>query len=221
MNGEIMEQTNKKIVDIRLFSSDRPNINGQPLPNNLPNRAAAVFAQRVAKKLWEAGFVLGDYTHLYIDYNASCTKNGFAARSDAYHRWYRFYEYGIDGDLTDAPLSFFADSMKSILVKEYAGINNVDIASVVDGVLREGENTEIEYKRTINGEYAAVITIRIADSGAYLPKVTVYRHGAVLATQCLPPSYDTQALGRMILTKHQLTVAPKNSANHKKTVIKF
>lgn len=58
---------NKLISDIRLFMSCVPNADGQPLPAPCGSAQISVTLRRIAMKLREGGFSLGDFDHLYVN----------------------------------------------------------------------------------------------------------------------------------------------------------
>ena len=54
----------KSIKDIRIYSSSIRNIDGNSMPQDINNRKAILAARRVAMKLRENDFSLGDFDHL-------------------------------------------------------------------------------------------------------------------------------------------------------------
>lgn len=216
--GYIMRKNSKAIHDIRLFLSTVPNVDGAPFPKDFSNKIALMFAHRLAWKLREKGFVLGDFDHLYIDYNFSVSDgaNGFSARSiDKDHPWFRYYEFGVSNiELDSCNLRFFADSIKEILVSEYAQ-TNINFEEIIENVYQFGENTEIEYKQKSNEDYTAIIYLRILDSGEFLPTVKIKKGERLIKSINLSKSVDLGALGSITISKHKVTIKPKTAIYYK------
>ena len=57
--------TIKRISDIRLFRGNVPNVDVQPQPALIDDKTLTMYPQRVAMKLRELNFSLGDFDHLY------------------------------------------------------------------------------------------------------------------------------------------------------------
>ena len=60
----------KPISDIRLYQSHVPNTEGHPHPAPLVGSSATITARRIALKLRERGFSLGDFDHLYLNFTS-------------------------------------------------------------------------------------------------------------------------------------------------------
>lgn len=58
----------KVLRDIRLFTSQVPNKDGEPLPTAIGNKSLNVQVHRIVMKLRENGFSCGDFDHLYLNF---------------------------------------------------------------------------------------------------------------------------------------------------------
>src|SRR5262245_30252498 len=95
--------SDKRILDIRYFESDVPNVDGAD-PDyvgkhlSLPKFCDLVGA-RIARKLREFGFTTGKFNHVYINFSSAVRPEeiSFAPRSgDRYHPSYRFVDVGVE-----------------------------------------------------------------------------------------------------------------------------
>ncbi|MEG0836153.1 MAG: hypothetical protein RR413_12000 [Christensenellaceae bacterium] len=97
----------KIISDIRVFTSTTKNEDGNPLPASVSNKTLNLAVHRIAMKLREKDFTLGEFDHLYINLTACEVPKGvaLAKRSiDKYFPWYRYYDLNVDEQQLEAML---------------------------------------------------------------------------------------------------------------------
>lgn len=66
----------KVLRDIRLFTSQVPNKDGEPLPTAIGNKRLNVQVHRIVMKLRESGFSYGDFDHLYLNFTTCPVEGG-------------------------------------------------------------------------------------------------------------------------------------------------
>ena len=95
----------KVISDIRIYRSMIENIDGNSLPSGFDNKLLHITLHRIAMKLREKGFSLGDFDHLYINMTTCPVddKISMAKRTiDRYHPFYRFYDAEVSQEFLDS-----------------------------------------------------------------------------------------------------------------------
>lgn len=208
----------KLISDIRLYMSRTPNTDGQPHPEAFGNKAMTVTARRIALKLRELGFSLGDFDHLYLNFT-TCLPEGnvqLAQRTDREHKWYRYVDVGVNATLlehdpTDAAqipsiiarclLLFAADETVSQMVE-----------CALWEAVEQGEKMLVHFKEKQSRSGKAVIFLRILDSGLYHPLLCVYTvDGREQLRTDLPPCWELHALGDICLSRKQVTIKPRKN----------
>lgn len=91
----------RAIKDIRLYESDEPNETGCALPRQLgrllPARSSFSYsAQRIARKLHELQFSIGEADHLYLNFT-SCLDAGLIQVSTRHpEKWILYVDVGMD-----------------------------------------------------------------------------------------------------------------------------
>lgn len=211
---------NKPISDIRLFMSRVPNEDGQSLPAPCGSRHISVALRRIAMKLREGGFSLGDFDHLYVNLTP-CTPEGtvqMAARS--VHRetaWLRYVDAGVtEAQLADEPaldalalglaekclLLFAPDESRQRLVR-----------SAVREATEQGADMLMRFKEKRVPGLTATVFLRLLDSGLYLPLLCVSdADGQEKLRADLPPCMELHALGEIRLTRRTVTILPRRNA---------
>lgn len=89
------------IKDIRLFESDQPNELGCPLPRNLGTlmNSSPLFlnvALRIARKLNELQFCMGEADHLYLNFSSCLEPNVIRASTRRSEKWLQYVDIGMD-----------------------------------------------------------------------------------------------------------------------------
>ncbi len=163
----------KTISDIRLYRSREPNISGHSLPSEFAGKKLHIIASRIAMKLREAGFSMGDFDHLYINFTTCPVEGGSAPAKrelDTYHPWYRYYDVEVGKELYDT-LGENADTviflMEAVLCRYFATeeFGGEKIRSCINEAVTNGENMLMKYKekkrRTGNPFYICGLPIAV------------------------------------------------------------
>lgn len=214
------------IKDIRLFRSAVPNVDGSPLPDYIDDRAADVTAHRIAMKLREGGFSLGDFDHLYINFTP-CLPDGEirpAARSVSRETtWYRFYDVSVDdvsvddvgvNDTGGVPTDRMIAAIERVLLEVFSTPETETlIRDSVRAAVTEGDRMLMRFKQKTNGSHTAVVYLRCTDDGRYVPLVCVYdADGQELARGEMAETVDLLSVGEVRLGAHKVTVLPRRNA---------
>ncbi len=213
----------KTIRDIRFFKSAIPNLDGHSLPSGIDNPSLTVPARRIALRLREQGFSLGDFDHLYINLTTCPVKGGMvpAGRSrDPYHPWYRYYDIAVDpalyGQLDELSDATELMSRLTHLLVEYFATDSFGKEKITAGVrkaLDEGANMCIFYKEKKTATRTATVYLRLSDDGCFLPLLRVTdERGMTLLEADLPETVDLFILGDIQVSKQKVTVKPKKNA---------
>lgn len=211
---------NKPIQDIRLFMSRVPNADGQSLPTPCGSGRTAVALRRIAMKLREGGFSLGDFDHLYVNLTP-CLPEGtaqIAARS--VHRetaWLRYVDMGVsEAALTDecAPDSLAAAAAeKCLLLFGQDEAARQLVRSAVREALAQGEDMRMRFKEKRAPGLTATVYLRLLDSGWYHPLLCVTEDdGREHLRADLPACMELHALGEIRLSRKAVTILPRRNA---------
>ena len=222
----------KIIKDIRLYKSETENTDGNPMPQSLAAKSVNVVLHRVAMKLREQEFVLGDFDHLYLNFTPCIAKGAFQLSKrtvDRYFPWYRYYDVGVDEEMFDKLDSsecadFILESAKQVLLNCFC--DNADWEQKITNAFieaKKGENMLVRFKVKQGAKYRAVIFLRYLESAEYSPLLCVYKpDGAEILREDLPPTADLSSIGEIQISSKRVTVKPrKNSFSKDLTDISF
>lgn len=222
----------KIIKDIRPYKSETENTDGNSMPQSLAAKSVSTALHRVAMKLREQEFVLGDFDHLYLNFTSCLAKGAFqpAKRTvDRYFPWYRFYDVGMDREIFDKLDSneytdFILESARQVLLNFFC--DNVDSEQKITNAFDEtkkGENMLVRFKAKQGAKYKAVIFLRYLESAEYSPTLCVHNSdGEEILRKDLPPTADLSSIGEIQLSSKRVTVKPrKNSFSRNLTAISF
>ena len=219
------------ISDIRLFRSMIGNIDGNPHPNTFANRGLNVVIHRIVMKLREQGFSLGDFDHLYVNFTTCLEKGEMlpTARSvDPYHKWYRYYDIGIDRDTyqmlnTDAAGHIILVLLLNLLIRYFSAENACSISDCIAEAVNSAEHMLALYKTKQTGSMQAKIFLQYLNDGRYLPHLFVYNEaGTEILHRKLAGSTDLMSIGEIQMRKRKITIKPrKNSFTKKLTAVVF
>lgn len=213
----------KLISDIRLYKSDYKNIDGNSLPTDLGNRPLELTAHRIAMKLRENPFSLGEFDHLYLNFTP-CEPDGViqcAERSaDRYHPWYRYYDVGVSREeferlgMPDMAPTILA-LLKRTLIEQFT--TEKAMKQAVEAAVREavtkGPEMRMKFKEKKAAKTTAVISLQFLDNAMYLPVLWVYDlQGNELLRKKLPATIDFSSLGEIQLSSKKVTVKPRKNA---------
>ncbi len=213
----------KVISDIRLYSSETENIDGNGMPQGDVARKSILTAGRIAMKLREAEFSLGDFDHLYLNFTV-CLPEGEirpAGRSvDRYHPWYRYYDVGVSQEQyarleSEEGLMEAVDAIERTLLRYFAPDQAAEelVRSAVSEAVAQGSSMLMKYKEKKSAKAKAEIFLRLTDNGQYWPLLRVTdTEGRELLRENLPERGDFMMLGDIQMSSKRVTVKPKKNA---------
>lgn len=210
----------KIISDIRIYTSDTINVDGNPLPNDINDKKSNLAVKRIAMKLREGHFSLGDYDHLYINFTTCLVENGISLshRSvDRYRPWFRYFDYHIEKGFLE---EMIADESHKKLISSVLKVllcfscnDENDKQKIIDAgnSAVEGEKMRVIFKEKNNVNYSAIIFLRLFDDGKYHPTLQVKSCESVILEKELEPTVDLGTLGDIQLNNKKVTVKPRKS----------
>ncbi|MBR2779644.1 MAG: hypothetical protein IKD85_05690 [Firmicutes bacterium] len=94
----------KKISDIRIFKSLKPNVDRAPLPVGLASKQLFTTVRRIVLKLRENQFSLGVFDHLYLNFTTRVEEGEIILSSRTApggNNFFRFYNIGVSREQFD------------------------------------------------------------------------------------------------------------------------
>ena len=218
----------KPIKDIRIYKSRIPNINGNPLPSesHFTNDPHCAAIRRIAMKLNERGFSLGDFDHLHINFTTCAVESGVALAkrsADTYHPWFRYMDIHIDDALYDKldgteSKADFCEILRllEVALNKAASPDDPKAAATIRAAMEEalelGEQMRVRYKEKQTATRRAVIFLRCADDGWFFPLLQVYgSEGVLLFETDLPKTIDLMSLGEIQVSAKRVTIKPRKN----------
>lgn len=212
----------KPIKDIRLYKSNTPNLDQHSMPSSFAGKKANIAVSRLAMKLHEVGFSLGEFDHVYLNFTCCLPAGDLqpAKRSiDRYYPWYRYYDVGValeEYEHLDENLSldWLMHRIEKVLLCCCEEENQRQ--QVIEGIAalhRDGEQTRILYKVKEGAKLTAKLYLRLLDSGSYAPLAEVIdQQGRSLLLVELPEAMDLLMLGEIQLSSKRLTIKPRKNS---------
>lgn len=212
----------KVISDIRMYRSIIENIDGNSLPARFDNKLLHVTLYRIAMKLREKGFSLGDFDHLYINMTTCPVEDKISMAKriiDRYHPFYRFYDAEVSQEfwdsLTDPQCTEKVGKIiETVLVKCFCttAIEEKVVHSCISDALKNGENMTMKYKEKTGAKNRAVIYLRYLDNTMYAPLLKVYDlAGNILLEKDLPETGTLDCFGEIQLSAKKVTLKPRKN----------
>ncbi len=211
----------KIIKDIRLYKSKEPNTDGNSLPSEFADKKLNITINRIVMKLREAGFSLGDFDHLYLNFTACPVSGGsaLAKRSvDTYHPWYRYYDVEVSGreyDTLGDDFDIIISLLRTVLCRHFAteDMNGEKINVCISEAVLQGENMLMHYKEKKTKSRRAVLYLRLQDNGKYRPLLRVWdMDGNKLLEKDLSEMLMLESLGEIRLSGSKVSVLPKKNS---------
>ena len=204
----------KPIADIRIYRSGTHPIDNKPLHLAL---------RRIAMKLRETGFSLGDFDHLYLSLTTSPVPAGIAPTRPTGHgepAWLRTYDVQVEQSLYDQLGSVQSHGAVFRLVEETLARHFASptfpaerIQACISEAVTQGETMEMAFKTKETAKLKAVLYLRLLDSGSYHPLLRVWdAEDQLLLERDLPRMISLDALGDLQLSLHKVTVKPRKSS---------
>lgn len=213
----------KVLRDIRLFTSQVPNKDGEPLPTAIGNQSLDVQVHRIVMKLRESGFSCGDFDHLYLNFTTCPVEGGIAPsrRSvDKSHSWYRYYDVEVPQRVWEQADSVHTEEQLLVLAEkvltQFFSRPEFDAEKIhrcVKEAISQKENMLMKFKEKRSAKGSAVIYLRYLDSGKYRPLLRVNDASGELQLEAdLPDMLTLDALGEIVLTTKRVTIRPRRNA---------
>lgn len=211
----------KPISDIRIFSSKELNIDGNSHPPYIDNRIANIVVQRIAMKLREKNFSLGEFDHLYINFTNHPVPEGVAPSKrsiDTYHPWYRYYDFHVSEAVMEAIgsesfVELLYDYVYQVLIKYFTF--SAEDAKLIDEAIcaaKAGAHMRVLYKEKKAANTIAQIYLRIFDDGKYHPILQVKNlSGNILLEKELNPCSDLGSFGTVQVGNKRVKISPRKS----------
>lgn len=209
--------------DIRLFTSQVPNKDGEPPPSAIGNKRLNVQVHRIVMKLRESGFSCGDFDHLYLNFT-TCPVEGRIAPSrrsaDKSHSWYRYYDVEVPQRVWEQADSVQAEEQLLVLAEkvltQFFARPEFDAEKIhrcVKEAITQKENMLMKFKEKRSAKGSAVIYLRYLDSGKCRPILRVTgTSGELRLEEDLPEMITLDALGEIVLTSKQVIIKPRKNA---------
>ncbi|MCA8959632.1 MAG: hypothetical protein KDC38_03930 [Planctomycetes bacterium] len=167
----------KLILDIRYYESEVENVSGESTPDDLgkvysfPHSTGPIGA-RIARKLRELGFSVGDFDHLYFNFTPLLPHGQCRLSSRIVDRRVRYIDFGADprrinrlGAVKKEAFviaSTFA-ALRSIVAKKKRQLTRID---EVERLIHEhGSETEIMHKVKETKRYSVITSYQICPKG--------------------------------------------------------
>ena len=205
--------TIKRISDIRLFRGNVPNVDGQPQPALIDDKTLTMYPQRVAMKLRELNFSLGDFDHLYLNLTPCLTEGTVQLSARTVYRetaWYRYVDAGITPDWQFSDMQQVSSLLEKALLL-FAAEDARPLINTAFAEAQKGAHMLMQYKEKTANDYSAVIFLRLLDSGMYHPQLQVHWRNQLLLQADLSPCWELHQFGEISITKKAITIKPRRN----------
>ena len=215
----------KKISDIRIFKSTKPNVDRAPLPTGLASKQLFTIVRRIVLKLRENQFSMGDFDHLYLNFTTRAEEGEIQLAARTAHggnNFFRFYDIGVSKEqfeILEEPdqIPFIIGKLEETMVR-FFGEDGQDevIRESIRVAVEQGEEMQMVYKKKQAQGRTAVVSLRFLDSGEYFPLLSVYdKEDNLLLQKDLEPVRDLSTLGEIRLTGKRISIYPRQTAKAK------
>jgi len=209
------------IKDIRLYRSSIENISGNSLPSDFYNRSASYIVRRIAMKLKEKGFSLGDFHHLYINFT-TCKVDGMISLSkreiDRYYPWYRYYDVEVSEEIYDqleseAEVERIINTVETVLNKFSKPEFDSDmIHACICEALEQGEKMTMIFKEKTGKNNKVVVYLRYLNNGHYFPLIRVFDlDDNMIFEKDLPETQSLDSYGEIQISSKKVTIKPRKN----------
>lgn len=203
----------KIISDIRIFK----DINHKSFENKKMNLSA----HRVAMKLREKAFSLGEYDHLYLCFSSDKPEGSVLLdeKADSYFPWFRNVLIGIAAEellameKAEEP-SLLLRQIENVLIRLF-GSDSAAEKIIRDAIEEANKGAEMlmRFKEKKAAKGTAVIYLRLLDNAYYLPLLSVTNaDGTEILRENLPKTLDLRNIGEILLSSKKVTVKPRKNA---------
>lgn len=205
----------KKISDIRIYkSSDTMR------PTGFASKELNIAVRRVAMKLREQNFSLGEFDHLYLNFTTSRPVGTIELidKVDRYHPWYRYCDIGVSaGEYENLGnhdcFEYIFENIKTILHEKFC-TDDITEKIVSEAIVeaKKGASMLMRFKEKKSAKMIATIYLRLLDSGYFLPllQVTDYDGNEILSVD-LQETLDMNTIGEILLNSKKVTIKPRKN----------
>jgi hypothetical protein len=144
--------TDRILKDIRFYESEKQNIAGQSLPNELgeifiPTKDTNYIGQRIARKLNELKFTYGEFDHIYINLTTILKEGEIIVSNRNIDKRIKYIDFGISSEnlnsLSDSEKNNFIKSVTFKVLKQISSGSNLEVINQTEKLIAEFD-TEIK-----------------------------------------------------------------------------
>ena len=212
----------KVISDIRLFKSWVLSESGTDITTSFGDKNLNAITRRIAMKLRESEFSLGDFDHLYINFTTYDLDKemNLSTKVDRYHPWYRYCNIPVEKDfhnILGSPQSYegIVHWIATALIT-YFSTEDFDQSRILAGVqqaVEQGEQMLMKFKEKSSAKRKAVVFLRYLDTCRYCPLLRVYdTEDNLLFEKDLPETVMLDYLGEIQVSAKKVTIKPRKNA---------
>ncbi len=192
------------------------------MPHEFANRKLSIILHRIAMKLRENDFTMGDFNHLYLNLTTCAIEDKIAPSKkdkDKYHTWYRYYDVEISQEFFDTLetpqcIQSVIEIVEHVLIIYFckAKFDSKFIHSCVSEAVSQGENMLMKFKEKKAAKNKAIIYLRYLDNGRYFPFLRILDlKDTILLEKDLPETNDLDAYGEIQLSGRKITIKPRKN----------
>jgi hypothetical protein len=140
------------LKDIRFYESDKQNIEGQSIPQELgklfiPTKDTNFIGQRIARKLNELKFSYGGFDHIYINLTTVLKENEIILSNRNIDKRIKYLDFGINSEnlqsLSDSKKNSFIKSITFQALRKISNDLNLELVNQTEKLISEFD-TEIK-----------------------------------------------------------------------------
>ncbi len=144
--------TERIIKDIRFYESDKQNVVGESMPQDLghlffPTKDTSYIGQRIARKLNELKFNYGEFDHIYINLSTFLKENEIVISNRNIDSRIKYIDFGINiqklNSLLDVEKDIYIKSLTFKVLKKISSGLNLEIVQKTEKLITEFD-TEIK-----------------------------------------------------------------------------
>lgn len=210
------------IKDVRVYRSQIENIAGNSLPQEFANKNLHIILHRIAMKLRENNFSLGDFNHLYVNLTTCSIDDKIAPSKrgkDSNSPWFRYYDAEVCQEFyntleTRDCIQSVIEIVEQVLIKYFctAKHDSEFIHSCVSEATEQGENMLMKFKEKKASKNREVIYLRYLDNCRYFPLLRIFDlEDTMLFEKDLPETNNLDAFGEIQLSEKKITIKPRKN----------
>lgn len=212
----------KIISDIRLYRSEQTNDRGRFDTSSFGEKRQNAMIHRVVMKLRAAGFSMGEFDHLYLNFTTCDVPGGvmLSKEADRYHPWFRWCSVRIGEELYRALgtpeaypelLRLIGEVLAACFATE--DFDEERIQDCIRQAAEQGEQMRMVFKTKATAKRKATVYLRYLDTCRYRPLLQVTDpEDRLLLEQDLPEAVTLDYLGEILLSAKKVTIKPRKNA---------